>query len=241
MKLQESIRRILREERNNYEMFIIRRFDIIDKILKEELEDQVPCYWKEKYKDNDPEYGLELYWSVVVRAVAERTLEIFPEYYREDVEEEYEIYGELLYNIKRMFNKEIKEYYNNADCSTYGESNDFLLREELNNYDIVYRGQPEDEYDISPRNSIWVTYDYDFANLYGRVKEYKLPKNLNILDTDYYTEWESLVDEFDEYGDHEEYKYEPTDEFILFLESKGYDGFINGDNILIFNKNKLFK
>ena len=57
----------------------------------------------------------------------------------------------------------------------------------------------------------------------------------------YYVEWESLVDEFDEYGDNEEYKYEPTDEFILFLESKGYDGFINGDNILIFNKNKLFK
>jgi hypothetical protein len=48
-----------------------------------------------------------------------------------------------------------------------------------------------------------------------------------------------LVDEFDENGDYDEYKYEPTDEFILFLSSKGYNGFMNGDNILIFNKSLL--
>ena len=111
-----------------------------------------------------------------------------------------------------------------------------FLNENTQNYDIVYRGQPIDTNDISPRNSIWVTYDYDFANEYGNVKEYKLPKNLNILNTDYYSEWESLVDEFDEGVDYDEYKYEPTDEFISFLSSKGYDGFMNGDNILIFDK-----
>lgn len=111
-----------------------------------------------------------------------------------------------------------------------------FLNENVENYDIVYRGQPDDVDDISPKKSIWVTYDYDFANEYGNVKKYKLSKNLNILDTDYYSEWESLVDEFDEDGDYDEYKYEPTDEFISFLSSKGYDGFMNGDNILIFNK-----
>jgi len=114
-----------------------------------------------------------------------------------------------------------------------------FLNENTQNYDIVYRGQPIDVNDISPRNSIWVTYDYDFANEYGNVKEYKLPKNLNILDTYYYTEWESLIDDFDENGDYDEYKYEPTDELISFLSSKGYDGFMNGDNILIFNKSLL--
>jgi hypothetical protein len=62
---------------------------------------------------------------------------------------------------------------------------------------------------------------------------------LNILDSDYYSEWESLVDEFDENGDYDEYKYEPTDEFIEFLISKKYDGFMNGDNILIFDKSVL--
>jgi hypothetical protein len=114
-----------------------------------------------------------------------------------------------------------------------------FLNEEVQNYEIVYRGQPSDVEGISPRNSIWVTYDYDFAKVYGNVKKYKLPKNLNILDTYYYTEWESLIDDFDENGDYDEYKYEPTDELISFLSSKGYDGFMNGDNILIFNKSLL--
>ncbi len=115
----------------------------------------------------------------------------------------------------------------------------FKIYEYSQNYEIVYRGQPFGEDDISPRKSIWVTYDYDFANEYGSVKEYKLSKNLNILDSDYYSEWESLVDEFDENGDYDEYKYEPTDEFIEFLISKKYDGFMNGDNILIFDKSVL--
>ncbi len=113
------------------------------------------------------------------------------------------------------------------------------MNENTQNYDIVYRGQPIGVDSISPRKLIWVTYDYDFANEYGNVKEYKLPKNLNILDTEYYNEWESLVDEFDDNGDYDEYKYEPTDEFIVFLSSKGYDGFMNGDNILIFDKTLL--
>ena len=113
------------------------------------------------------------------------------------------------------------------------------LNEDVQNYETVYRGQPIDANDMSPKNSIWVTYDYDFANEYGNIKEYKLPKNLKILDTENYSEWESLVDEFSDYGDYDEYKYEPTDEFILFLNSKGYDGFMNDDNILIFDKSLL--
>lgn len=114
-----------------------------------------------------------------------------------------------------------------------------FLNENNKNYDIVYRGQSTEFENESPGISIWVTYDYDHANEYGDVKEYKLPKSLNILDTDNYSEWENLIDEFDEDGDYDEYKYEPTDEFISYLISKGYDGFVNGDNILIFNKDFL--
>jgi len=115
-----------------------------------------------------------------------------------------------------------------------------LLNENTSNYKTVYRGQPIGINDMSTKNSIWVTYDYDFAKEYGNVKEYKLPKNLNILDTIYnYSEWESIIDEFDSNAEYDEYKYEPTDEFIYFLSSKGYDGFANGDNILIFDKYQL--
>lgn len=116
-----------------------------------------------------------------------------------------------------------------------------FINENTQKYDIVYRGNPSGVDDISPRNSIWVTYDFDFANEYGDVEEYKLPKNLNILDCDYYSEWESLVDEFDEDGDYDEYKYEPTDDFVDFLKQNGYDGFVNGENILIFDKKILIK
>ncbi len=108
-----------------------------------------------------------------------------------------------------------------------------------NTYDIVYRGQPIKQSDISPRNSIWVTFDIDFAKEYGNINAYKLPKNLNILDTDYYSEWESLIDEFGRGGDYDEYKFEPTDKFINFLKLKGYDGFQNDKNILIFDKSLL--
>ena len=116
-----------------------------------------------------------------------------------------------------------------------------FINENTQKYDIVYRGNPSGVDDISPRNSIWVTYDFDFANEYGDVEEYKLPKNLNMLDCDYYSEWESLVDEFDEDGDYDEYKYEPTDDFVDFLKQNGYDGFVNGENILIFDKKILIK
>lgn len=116
---------------------------------------------------------------------------------------------------------------------------EYFLSENIENYDIVYRGQPIEDNEISPRKSIWVTYDIEFAKEYGNVKQYKLPKNLNIIDTEYYFEWENLIDEFNSDGDYDEYKYEPSDNFILFLASKGYDGFMNGNNILIFDKSLL--
>lgn len=115
-----------------------------------------------------------------------------------------------------------------------------FLNEDVQDYEVVYRGQPNNIEGKSPRNSVWVTYDFDFASEYGNVGEYKLPKNINILDTEHYSEWESLVNEFDEETDYDEYKYQPSDEFIAFLKSKGYDGFVNGDNILIFDKYLLY-
>lgn len=111
---------------------------------------------------------------------------------------------------------------------------------ENTNFLIVYRGEPINKSHISS-DSIWVTPNPDFAKEYGIVKSYKLPKAINVLDTDYYDIWEQLVEEFDLNGDFDEYKYEPTTEFINFLKVKGYEGFQNGDNILIFDKSKLLQ
>jgi len=106
----------------------------------------------------------------------------------------------------------------------------------------VYRGQPNFTNKISPRKSIWVTKDIEFAKQYGNVKTYELPNDINILNTNLYVKWENLIDEFEDFGcDYDEYKYEPSDNFIDYLQSKGYDGFVNGNNILIFNKSIIIK
>ena len=118
-----------------------------------------------------------------------------------------------------------------------------LLREGLNKYFIVYRGQGDHEH-ISPSNSIWVSKNIEFAKEYGKVITFKLPKSLNILDTEMnYSTWENLIDEYQNLsgdgGDYDEYKYEPSNTFINFLLLKGYNGFENGDNILILDKRNL--
>lgn len=106
-------------------------------------------------------------------------------------------------------------------------------------FDIVYRGQ---EHELDTNTYIWVSKDEEHASLYGALTKYKMPNSLNLLDTEInYTEWEEFIDEFDSDGDYDDYKYEPSIEFMLFLQDKGYDGFENGDNILIFDKTKLQK
>lgn len=144
----------------------------------------------------------------------------------------------------RKYNPNIEWYYTwDVASGCIWNSNALIHITKINDkpqdYKVVYRGQPEGHDSSSPSKSIWVTYDINFARFIGEPKKYKLPKSLNILDADNYSEWKSLVDEFDEYGDYDEYKYEPTEEFISFLSSKNYDGFMNDDNILIFNKNNV--
>ena len=114
------------------------------------------------------------------------------------------------------------------------------INKQLQDYTVVYRGQPTGSITDSPNNYIWVTEDKGFAKEYGEIKAYKMPKSLEILDTDLFDYWEELIDEFDKnHADYDDYKYEPTNEFIEFLKSKGFDGFQNNRNILIFDKNNI--
>lgn len=147
--------------------------------------------------------------------------------------------GDLYDNIineSKNYRSVLREYIRN------------IIDEVAKDYEIVYRGQPVEFKTDSPSRSIWVTPYKEFAKEYGIIKSYKMPYSLNILDVDDFSEWEELVWEFDggdpdeqpEYTDEDdEHKYNPTDEFIAFLESKGYDGFRNEDNILVFDKSKL--
>jgi hypothetical protein len=130
----------------------------------------------------------------------------------------------------------IKIYNKNDISKNWGK---LVLNENNQDFEIVYRGQ---EIESDKLSYIWVSRDIEHAKLYGNITEYKMPKKLNILDTEYYAEWEKLIDEFEfsEGGDYDDYKYEPSIEFMNFLQEKGYDGFENGDNILIFNSSNIF-
>lgn len=91
---------------------------------------------------------------------------------------------------------------------------------------------------------IWVTDDIEHASEYGRIYTYEMKPNLNILDVDIeYSKWFDLCEEYDEDSEDEEYKFQPNEDFIEFMKSKGYDGFqhetSSGNNIIIFDKNNL--
>jgi hypothetical protein len=114
---------------------------------------------------------------------------------------------------------------------------------------IVYRGVPKGYKNISKNKWVWVSEDKDFASIYGGddsvLLKFKMPKYLDILDADE-SKFSKLCAEFEgvEYDytiEYEEYKYEPSKEFIDFLKSKGYDGFQNNENILIFDNKKLIQ
>lgn len=126
----------------------------------------------------------------------------------------------------------------------------FQMLNENDEYTIVYRGEKNN---VNTKPYLWVTRDEEYANVYGVTSVYKMPDNLNILDTDSnYTTFDKLIcnyeeveyDEDDSY-ENDEYKFEPPIEFINFLAKNGYDGFehetSSGDNILIFDSTKLIK
>ena len=106
---------------------------------------------------------------------------------------------------------------------------------------IVYRGSDSSEL-AGKSGGVWVTDDEEFAAEYGKVLEYKLPGDINLLGVNSYTA-NDLANEF--WGEEGEDSwatdiwYEPPKEFLSFLKDKGYDGFVNEENILIFDKAKL--
>jgi len=106
---------------------------------------------------------------------------------------------------------------------------------------IVYRGSGSSEL-AGKSGGVWVTEDEGFAAEYGEVLKYKLPGDINLLGVNSYTA-NDLANEF--WGEEGEDSwatdiwYEPPKEFLSFLKGKGYEGFVNEENILIFDKAKL--
>jgi hypothetical protein len=109
---------------------------------------------------------------------------------------------------------------------------------------VVYRGSGSPNIE-GKSGGVWVTEDEGFASEYGKVTKYEMPNNLNLLDATS-NEANALANEFlgeDVDSESDSFAtdiwYEPPVEFISFLKGKGYEGFVNEDNMLIFDKSKL--
>lgn len=112
----------------------------------------------------------------------------------------------------------------------------------------VWRGEPEGVEPLS-KDAVWVSTDKSYAAEYGNPVKYMLSNNLNLLVVRnapgeyWYKEFRDLVDMHNNLStvkqDYESSAYEPSDNFIAFLKSKGYDGFKNMEAYLIFDKKNI--
>jgi len=109
----------------------------------------------------------------------------------------------------------------------------------MKNYTIFYRGAKTKEWNKGVIKGLWITDDINYAKMYGKIHKYKIKNNINILNiwTDKAQELLEIYFKDDIITD--DIWYNPTNKFIKFLENKGYNGFCNNQNYLLFNKGDI--
>jgi hypothetical protein len=83
----------------------------------------------------------------------------------------------------------------------------------------------------------FITNDPEFAKEYGTVKQVKIPKNLELLDTNT-SEAEQIAEEISPDTDSEDIWYNPDKKTKETLKKHGYDGFINNDKNIFISDSK---
>jgi hypothetical protein len=111
--------------------------------------------------------------------------------------------------------------------------------------EIYYRGAPTPEFKKGNWNGVWISTAKWVAQQYGTLWSYETTEPLNLLNNelniarifeqDFIKKYPELEDEVNQDGDFSELWLFPPDKFIKILEDKGYDGFINGLDTLLFN------
>ena len=111
----------------------------------------------------------------------------------------------------------------------------------MNNFTLFYRGAKTKEFNKGNTRGLWVTEDRQYAKMYGKLQRYKVKNDINILNI-WVDEAEELLEEFFRNDiNTDDIWYNPNNEFIDFLERKGYDGFLNNQNLLLFNPKRNIK
>jgi hypothetical protein len=100
---------------DNSIQFLLRRIEPerLKYLVQRELEDQVPCYYKDKYG----EVGLGMYYITVVDSVKDF---VFYDYTTNDPSENFDNEEEIIKEaIISIFDKIIKNYFKESNCSNY--------------------------------------------------------------------------------------------------------------------------
>ena len=94
--------------------FLMRRItpDYLKKILARELEDQAPCYYRDKYGDY---FGQGKYLEVVIDGLSDI---IFYVYTKDNPATDEESENEIIKDtIEKLFSNTIEDYFDDTDCS----------------------------------------------------------------------------------------------------------------------------
>lgn len=87
--------------------------DWIEPIIRREITDQEPCYYKLKFGLED---GMEKYFKTVINSSAEFILQDFPDFFEMSSEEEGRRSKMIENEIMGVFGDEIKNHFINVDC-----------------------------------------------------------------------------------------------------------------------------
>lgn len=96
--------------------FIKRRYLFVRQLLDRELEDQVPCYYRTIGT------GFSSYRQAVLESVTEFVMQEYHDFFDMDEGESDERFYTIYSNLEDLFDEEIKEYYDNVDCTEYEET-----------------------------------------------------------------------------------------------------------------------
>ena len=93
--------------------FIKRRIDWIDPIVRKEMRDQEPCYYKLKFGLED---GMEKYFKTVINSSAEFILQDFNDYWSINGDEEVSRMKMISNELEGFYGNEIKNNFIKVNC-----------------------------------------------------------------------------------------------------------------------------
>lgn len=93
--------------------FVKRRISWIDPIVRKEMRDQEPCFYKLKFGLED---GMDKYFKTVINSSAEFIVQDFNDYWTMNPEEETRRTKMIINELEGVYGDEIKNHFTKVNC-----------------------------------------------------------------------------------------------------------------------------